>query len=358
MATSSSANPPRHYVHLVGSAPLADTPTAFRTLATALPTQLQRLPDGEPGERSRFVWWQRSAVGPTAAMLRPHGSSYGGRAAGTEAAGPGADEAGRVVARLPPLHTGYDDAARASYAEFAALKRAGVVPPAVRFQVCVPSPLNPVALHLRAPFKPLVAPLYRDALSRALANIQAAVPRDQLAVQVDCAVEFMVLEGVNLDVVEPWFPPTVDELAKGVAAVVDELRGEVQAGVHLCYGDSLHKHFVEPRDMGLMVDMALKVMELATRKLDWVHMPVPKDRVDDAYFESLARLRPAVEESGTDVVLGLVHAFDEEGTRARMKTATKFIGENFAIATECGMGRTPVEHLDSILKISANVFAR
>jgi len=357
MATSPSANPPRHYVHLVGSVPLPDTPTVFRKLAAALPTQLKRLPDGEPGERSRFVWWQRSAVGPSAAMLRPHGSSYGGRASSGATPPTTAADAARIVAGLPPLQTGYDAAAAASFATFAALQAAGAVPAAARFQVCVPSALNPVALHLRGPFKALVAPLYGDALRRALANVQGVVPRERLAVQVDCAVEFMVLEGVNLDVVEPWFAPTVEEVARGIVAVVDELRPGVEAGVHLCYGDALHKHFVEPRDMGLMVDVALKVMELAKRKLDWVHMPVPKDRVDDAYFEPLARLRPVVEESGTDVVLGLVHAFDEEGTRARMKTGAKFIGENFAIATECGMGRTPVEHLDSILKISASVSA-
>ena len=353
MTSPPPASTPRHYVHLVGSVPLADTPTIFRTIAAALPTQLQRLPDGEPGERSYFVWWQRNAVGPTAAMLRTTGDAYGGRPARDDDAS--SAEAAAIVGALAPLQTGYDAAALASFAQFAALQRAGVLPRRLRFQLSVPAPLNPVALHLRAPFKPLVEPLYAAALGRALAAVQAAVPHERLAVQVDCAVDFMVLEGVNLGVVEPWFPPTVAEVARRIAAVLDCVETDVPAGIHLCYGDSEHKHFVEPRDMGLMVDVALAVMELAQRKLDWVHMPVPKDRVDDAYFEPLLRLRPEVEKSGTDVILGVVHANDEEGTRERMKTASKFIGDNFAIATECGLGRTPVEHLDSILKISASV---
>lgn len=134
--------------------------------------------------------------------------------------------------------------------------------------------------------------------------------------------------------------------------LVDAVDKDVDVGVHLCYGDHRHKHFTEPMDMGLMVDVALAVIKGAKRQLNWVHMPVPKSRTDEAYFSPLKRL--VLELGTTTLFLGLVHAGDEKGTRERMKTAEKFV-RDFGVATECGMGRTPPGDLDSILEISARV---
>ena len=43
------------HVHLVGSVPLADTETVFRTVSAALGPRLKRIPDGETGERSDWI---------------------------------------------------------------------------------------------------------------------------------------------------------------------------------------------------------------------------------------------------------------------------------------------------------------
>ncbi len=45
-------------VHLVGSVPLDDTEQVFRTTAAELSHLVQRLPDGETGERSNWIQWQ------------------------------------------------------------------------------------------------------------------------------------------------------------------------------------------------------------------------------------------------------------------------------------------------------------
>src|ERR1700750_2038419 len=42
-------------VHFVGSIPLPDTETVFRTLATAAGSHLKRLPDGETGIRKTWI---------------------------------------------------------------------------------------------------------------------------------------------------------------------------------------------------------------------------------------------------------------------------------------------------------------
>ena len=81
-------------------------------------------------------------------------------------------------------------------------------------------------------------------------------------------------------------------------------------------------------------------------------MPVPKSRDDRAYFEPLKELKRP---DGLELYLGLVHAGDEEGTRRRIKTAEEVGVGRFGVATECGMGRTPVSELPSIFEISAEV---
>ncbi len=47
-------------VHLIGSVPLADSETVFRTVAAALGPYLRRVPDGETGERRRWIYFQRA----------------------------------------------------------------------------------------------------------------------------------------------------------------------------------------------------------------------------------------------------------------------------------------------------------
>ena len=52
-------------LHLIGSIPLGTSEEVFRTLARELGPFLSRMPDGETGERSRWVYFQGQ-------MLRAH----------------------------------------------------------------------------------------------------------------------------------------------------------------------------------------------------------------------------------------------------------------------------------------------
>jgi len=52
-------------VHLIGSVPMADAESVFRAVAGALGPHLRRLPDGETGERRRWIFFQNL-------MLRRH----------------------------------------------------------------------------------------------------------------------------------------------------------------------------------------------------------------------------------------------------------------------------------------------
>ena len=73
-----------------------------------------------------------------------------------------------------------------------------------------------------------------------------------------------------------------------------------------------------------------------------------------AFYAPLRDLYPVLRDHGCELYLGLVHAGDLEGTKARVEEAQK-VAPEFGVATECGFGRTPVEHFEDLMQISAAV---
>ncbi|KAF6236099.1 hypothetical protein HO173_005727 [Letharia columbiana] len=192
--------------------------------------------------------------------------------------------------------------------------------------------------------------MYEESLLAALGRIQDHIPAGDLAVQWDVAQELAYLEDVASR--PAWFIPVKDGILQRVlrlAAAVDE---SVALGFHLCYGDLGQKHFVEPTDTAVLVDVGNASLKGATRPVDWIHLAVPKSRADAAYFAPLKQL----ELGTTEFYLGLLHPEDEEGTRERVKAASEFVG-TFGLATECGLGRSSQAELDSILRVAKSVTA-
>jgi hypothetical protein len=102
-----------------------------------------------------------------------------------------------------------------------------------------------------------------------------------------------------------------------------------------------------------MVEFANALAHAIAHKLAYVHMPVPIDRMDEAFYEPLRGLKLA---PGTELYLGLVHARDGvPGTNARVDIARRH-APKFGIATECGMARARSEELvRNLLKIHADI---
>ena len=147
-----------------------------------------------------------------------------------------------------------------------------------------------------------------------------------------------------------------DSFANILVALGDHVQRDIDLLYHLCYGDSGHKHVVEPTDMSDMVEFANRVSRQITRPIQLIHMPVPRNRTDDAYFAPLQclKLRPE-----TQLCLGLVHYTDgAEGTKRRLATAKRHVPvslSRFAIATECGFGRRDPSTIPELLRIHAAV---
>jgi hypothetical protein len=141
-----------------------------------------------------------------------------------------------------------------------------------------------------------------------------------------------------------------DKFAAILATLANRVPADIELLFHLCYGDSNHRHVVEPVDMGDMVEMAMRLNTLVKRRINLIHMPVPRDRSDDAYFAPLARLKLQPE---TQFALGLVHFTDGvDGTARRMATARKYV-RDFAVGTECGFGRRDPATIPELLRIHA-----
>ena len=332
------SNSPRT-LHLVGSIPLSSNTEVFTRLSTAFPNRLLCLSDGETGKRGYFTRWQRAIFSQSPFILRSHTDGEVDKFDKTNTS---------EQIKLNPVE--YDDFALKSYKEFKRLREQGVIEPGIRFQVCLPTPVNVISGHIKPEYQAEVEILYQDLLLGALRKIQDHIPKEDLAIQWDCAFEFAMLEGISFGS-QPWFSPLKEGLAERMLRVTDEVDEGVQVGFHLCYGDSAHKHFVEPKDTGLLVEMANLISGMAKRDVNWIHMPVPKNRVDDAYYAPLEKLKLRKE---TMLYLGLAHAWDLDGTKRRIEAAKKVV-KNFGIATECGMGRTPKDEFESVIEVLASV---
>ena len=340
--------PPRN-VHLVGSVPLANAHDVFVAVSAALGPRLRRIPDGETGERSDWI-----------AHLEPIFAEHPALEKSDEVFRLHASAPGRTRYRLRPGvkakdvtfgNLFYADTALRSYEVFARLKQQGVIPPHCRFQVDLVPAHSVIWLFLQDDLHRELDPVYNDGVRREIDKLARAIPHDQLAIQFDVASAVFARLQRN----EPnAYGRDKEEMRKTFGKILADLADRVPAGIelmfHFCYGDSNHRHVVEPVDMGDMVDLANYLTREIARPIELIHMPVPRDRFDDAYFEPLRRLKLA---PATQLCLGLVHHTDGiAGTRRRLATAEKYV-QNFAIATECGFGRRPVETIPELLRIHA-----
>ena len=329
-------------VLLVGSIPLASTKEVLAKVSHALPHRLYAMPDGETGTRYNYVRWQLDCF-PRETVHR--------RLGGVEQSDPNPVY---TIESIQP--TKYDDVAISSYTEFMKLRAQGVIPSDVRFQVCLPPPFNSIQL-VRSEFREQLEPLYEKRFQESLFRIITTIPRTDLVIQWDLCFDVMALEYDRGGEIDPRFKPHFSPIKKGILDRISRLCAiiprEVQLAFHLCYGDYEHKHFIEPVDTRLLVELANDLIKNVgdRHSIEWIHMPVPKSRTDMAYFEPLNELKFP---QGR-LYLGLVHANDEAGTRERIRVASSVYKHPFGVATECGMGRTPKEELDSILQISKAV---
>lgn len=336
-------------VYLVGSVPMADAATVFETVSAILGPSLLTLPDGETGKRLDWITWLEPVFRDNPAFeLSPEVFQLHSRAAQHRRY---RLKPGMSIADVRFDNLFYADIAKESYETFAMFKRAGKIPAHVKLQIDLVPAHSVIWLFVQEDLQRAIDPIYNDAVLREIDKIAAALPHDDIAIQFDIASA--VFARLERDQPSPY-GNTKEEMQATFSAIVVRLAGHVPADIdllfHFCYGDAGHRHVVEPTDMGDMVDYANRLAVQLKRPITQVHMPVPRDRSDAAYFAPLRRLKL---DPKTRLCLGLVHYTDGlEGTNKRIETARQFVTD-FVIATECGFGRRDPATVPALLRLHA-----
>jgi hypothetical protein len=331
-------------LHLIGSIPLDNSEQVFRQLAKELGPYLNRMPDGETGERSRWVYFQREMLLAHPAMeIDPAVPPY-----------KFIQWDGKVVREVEQLRfksgvnlakvvfeTGYDKAALASWEVFKRLRDAGVIARHVRFQVCLSTPMSSGYLYVSGPARETYFGVYERALMSALGNIVKAIPAKDLSLQWDVCQEVLAFEGYFKDRPAHYKRQIFDMLGR----LGDSVPAGVEMGYHLCYGSPCDEHLVQPKDACILVEMLTGIAGVTKRPIDFFHIPVPKGRTDDAYYTPIKVWRRP---SGTRLYLGLLHHDDDAGDKTRIAVARRFV-DDFGLSAECGWGRTEPGRLPGLL---------
>jgi hypothetical protein len=334
-------------IYLVGSVPLGSVAEVFETVSAAFGHRIRQIPDGEVGDRSDWIthlevlFRDNPALEPSGEMFSVHGAMKKRQRYRLRA--------GKAAQDVSFSNLGYANHALKSYAEFRRLRDAGKIASGTRFQVDLVPAHSVLWLFIVDKEQVLLDDVYNAAVARELKKIVEAIPHDDLAVQFDIASAVFA----RLERGEPTpYGRTKPEMTETFAAIVAKLANQVPAGVklqfHFCYGDANHKHAIEPTDMGDMVAVANALAAKVARPIDLIHMPVPRERDDDAYFAPLRGLRLKGE---TELVLGLVHYTDGvAGLQRRMDTALKYV-PSFSVGTECGFGRRDPATIPELLRL-------
>jgi hypothetical protein len=348
----SAVQQPGLVVHFVGSIPLPDAESVFRTLSAAAGPHLKRLPDGETGIRKTWIRFLQEVLAQNPAIEVAHDvppfqfTQWDGkllREIPRLRVKPGA------VPDPATFRTGYAEMAIQSWGLFERLQQEGVIPPGVRFQISLPTPIAPTYNNMLPADRPKLLPALTRHFIGEVAAIAEALPNERIAIQWDVCQEVLAWEGY-------YEPGPVDFRSETIAVLTeigDAVPQPIELGYHLCYGSPADEHCVQPKDAGIMVEIVNAVAAGVRRPIQFFHLPVPKPRTDDAYFAPLEGLRPGPQ---TELYLGLVHHADAAGNAARLAAARRHARAD-GVATECGMARGDPARLPELLAAHAQTAA-
>jgi hypothetical protein len=329
---------------LVGSVPLDTAEEVFREVGAPLGAHLAYMPDGEIGERQFWI------DGIAYRVLNGHPEIETLRRPAPDADGierwrpqgrhdqfqfrvrPGVRE---VRFGDPGWRLGYTRDAIASYFVFRQLKKDGVIPARVRFQVCLPLTYSACASFFPDPAdQQRVEPGFSAALAAEVAMMAAKIPAGDLAIQWDLAIENrwvetkLAAEGVAAAERE------AERLMAPARAICARIPAATALGYHSCFGTLDGWPSRQPGDLQGSVLLLNAAVAASGRRVDFVHVPT-LGSAEDAFFAPLADLNVA----GARVYLGAIHHMHgAAGPGAQLGAARKYL-KDFGIAAPCGFGR-------------------
>jgi hypothetical protein len=334
---------------LVGSVPLDSAEEVMRMFGPPLGPFLTSLPDGEVGDRRWWVLrlsWQVFLTHPELELLkrpapengveqivpRDRSDLYSFRV-----------KKGVDIVRFgdPGWRLGFTRDAINSYFVFKTLKKEGVIPRHVRFQVSLPLVNSVVNVSTFPDPQDLdrVRFGYEEALREEIKMMVQKIPPEDLAIQWDCSWEITDAYGAI-----PGLPAkgVIERNVGQIRRLSPVIPKQVMLGFHFCFGTFGGWPRFAPDDLDAAVNLANAAVAQAGRKVDWIHIPA-LERTDDAFYAPLKELEP----QGARVYLGLIH--NMASLSERLKVARKY-APPFGLAAYCGFGRMSPAALPQVLE--------
>ena len=327
---------------LPGSLPCETAEQSFRIFGGALGQWLDYMPDGEVGTRRYWIdgiayrvfnghpeietvkypapengvekWWPRGRTDEFGFRVKPGVS--------------------KVRFGDPGWRLGFARDAINSYALFRYMKKDGVVPQHVRFQVCIPLVFSAVRFFFPDEDVEKVVPGFTEATRAEVAKIVEMIPNDDLAIQWDLAVENRFVD-TAMD--EHGAEVARKEGARVCAPLFDicsAIPKAVHLGHHMCFGTLNGWPSRQPPTVAGTVILANAATAASGRKVEFLHIPTLA-HTEDAWFAPLNNLKA----DGARVYMGAIHHLHgPHGLRDQLKTMKKYLSD-FGLGSPCGFGR-------------------
>jgi hypothetical protein len=331
---------------LVGSVPLDTVEQVFRTMGGALGPYLAYMPDGEVGDRRYWIDGIAYRVlngHPEIETLRRPAPDENGverwRPQGIHDQFRFRVKPGVNAVRFgdPGWRLGYTKDAVNSYFVFRQLKKEGVLPVALKFQVCLPLTYSAVTLFFPDPEDHArIVPGFTAALRAEVAKMVELIPPDDVAIQWDLAVENRYVEGVLEREGADAAKREAERLVAPAREISPHIPQAAALGYHSCFGTLDGWPSRQPRDLTGSVILLNAAVAASGRRVDFLHLPT-LGSAEDAFFAALRDLRA----SGATVYLGAIHHMHgADGLRRQLRTIRKYLPQ-FGVAAPCGFGRVP-----------------
>lgn len=340
--------------HLVGAWPGRDPEHAMEVALERLAPHLDRMTDGETGDRHLWITPSLDALraNPDVEMIRD------GNWTGYEDT---AQWKLRDGVTLDPdnIRLRYALSFQGSFPSFRVLReRFGR--PDLRFQVGIPAPIDlGVDGFGEAAF---ADPRLLDACTAATAREIAKIHADggeEVVFQIETVVALVAVAQAADDGQED----VVGQMAGSVLGLVGRSPAGAHFGVHLCLGDFHHRAFGKMRDARPLVLLANAIAAgwPDDRRLDYIHAPFAAAAeppiAEESFYEPLRDLRLP---DRVRFIAGFLHeTLDHQAHRELLARIERLAGRKVDVAAACGLGRrdTPEEAFAAMREAAALIDA-
>jgi hypothetical protein len=322
--------------HLVGAFPGRDPEHAMEAALNQLAPHLDRMTDGETGDRHLWVTPSMDTfrVNPDVEMIHDGGwTDYDDTAQWKVKDG--------VTMNPDNIGFRYALAFQGSFPAFRVL-RDRFDRPDLRFQVGIPAPIDVAVYGFgEAGFgDPQILDACTAATVREIAKI-AELGSDDVLFQLETVVALVAVAQAPAEAQAQ----TAAQMAETLVDVARRSPEGTSFGTHLCLGDFHHKAYGNMHDVGPLVLLANAIAEAwpAGRTLVYVHAPfaaaaeppIPQE----SFYEPLTELALP---DDVRFIAGFLHeSLDLAAHRELLARIERLTGRQVDVASACGLGRRP-----------------